>query len=199
MRFRRSATTEYGAVVYAGQASGVEIPVKLSVRHRGDEPGVTASGRHVFRRRARNGGMTGAPLVMLALGSAVIAALASTAGAQDRGDMTVSLIQLIADSRSFDGKRVVVTGYVMLELDNAAVYLHETDAAYGISRNALWLDISLDGESQRAQFHRRYVLIEGIFSARRRGHLDAFSGSIERIGRFELVEPRPGPVVPAPH
>jgi len=171
----------------------------LTVRHRGDEPGVTAYGRHVFRRRARKGGMTGAPLVMLAVGSAVIAALASAPGAQDRRDMTVSLIQLIADSRSFDGKRVVVTGYVTLEVDNTAVYLHETDAAYGMSRNALWLDVSLDGESHRARFHRRYVLIEGTFSARRRGHLDAFSGSIENIGRFELIEPRPGPLVPAPH
>jgi len=143
--------------------------------------------------------MTGGPFVILAVAGAVIAALSSAPDAQDRRDMTVSLIQLIADSRSFDGKRVVVTGYVTLEADNTAVYLHETDAAYGIVRNGLWLDVPVGGESHRARFHRRYVLIEGTFSARRRGHLDAFSGSIENIGRFELVEPRPGPLMPAPH
>jgi len=143
--------------------------------------------------------MTGTPLVMLAVAGALIAALAFAPAAQDRHDMTVSLIQLIADSRSFDGRRVVVTGYVMLEVDNTAVYLQETDAAYGIFRNALWLDVGLGDESHRARFHRRYVLIEGTFSARRRGHLDAFGGSIGSIGRFELVEPRPGPLMPAPH
>lgn len=143
--------------------------------------------------------MSGGPFVMLAVAGAVIAALSSAPDAQDRREMTVSLIQLIADSRSFDGKRVVVTGYVTLEADNTAVYLHEADAAYGIVRNALWLDVPVGGESHRARFHRRYVLIEGTFSARRRGHLDAFSGSIENIVRFELVEPRPGPLMPAPH
>ena len=143
--------------------------------------------------------MIGLPVVMLALGCAVIAGLAFPLGAGEPRNMAVSLIQLIAGPGSFDGKRVVVTGYVMLETENTAVYLHESDAAYGIFRNALWLDVSLGAESHRAQFHRRYVLIEGSFSARRRGHLDAFSGSLEDIGRFELVEARPGPLVPAPH
>ena len=113
--------------------------------------------------------------------------------------MTVSLVQLIAGPQNFDGKRVAVTGFVMLEAENTAVYLHESDAAYGIFRNALWLGVPLGGESHRVRFHRRYVVIEGIFNARRRGHGDAFSGSLEDISRFELVEPRPGPLVPAPH
>ena len=111
----------------------------------------------------------------------------------------VSLIQLIANPASFDGTRVALTGYVVLEFEHTAVYLHESDATYGISRNGIWLDVPLGSDSHRARFHRQYVLIEGTFRAQRRGHRDAFSGSLENIGRFDVVEPRPGPLVPAPH
>jgi hypothetical protein len=140
--------------------------------------------------------MISVSVVMLAAG--VIAVMASAQGFEGPRD-TVSLIQLIAGPASFDSKQVVVTGYIMLEAENTAVYLHESDAAYGIFRNAVWLEVPLGGESHRVQFHRRYVRVEGTFSARRRGHLDAFSGSLQNVSRFDLVEPRPGPLVPAPH
>ena len=142
--------------------------------------------------------MIGVSVVTLAAGCVAIVAMASAQGSERPRD-TVSLIQLIAGPASFDSKRVVVTGYVMLEAQNTAIYLHESDAVYAISRNAVWLDVPLGDESHRVQFHRRYVRVEGTFSARRRGHLDAFSGSLQDISRFDLVEPRPGPLVPAPH
>ena len=106
--------------------------------------------------------------------------------------LMVSLIQLIANPASFDGTRVALTGYVVLEFEHTAV-------TYGIARNGIWLDVPVGSDSHRARFHRQYVLIEGTFRAQRRGHRDAFSGSLENIGRFDLVEPRPGPLVPAPH
>ena len=143
--------------------------------------------------------MSGEPLVIFAVGLVVFFALATSPGATNARHEAVSLIQLIANPGSFDGKRVVLTGYVVLESDNTAVYLHEDDAKFGIVRNGLWLDVRIGGDSHRAQFHRRYVLIEGTFNARRHGHRDRFSGTIEDVSRFEVVEPRPGPLTPAPH
>jgi hypothetical protein len=143
--------------------------------------------------------MIGEPSVIFGVGLLLFFALASSSRAEDLRDDSVSLIQLIANPASFDGKRVRLTGYVMLEADNRAVYLHESDAKYGIARNALWLDVPLGGESHRVQLHGRYALIEGTFNARRRGHRELFSGTIEDVGRFEVVEPRPGPLTPAPH
>jgi hypothetical protein len=137
--------------------------------------------------------------VLLAVGSVVVVALSTSHRAEEPRDMAVSLIQLIANPAAFDGKRVLLTGYVVLEAENTAVYLHESDARYGITRNGLWLEVPLGGESHRARFHQRYVLIEGTFNARRRGHRELFSGTLEHIGRLEVVEPRPGPVTPAPH
>jgi hypothetical protein len=143
--------------------------------------------------------MIAGPVLMLAVALVAMIALSATSRADVPREPTVSLIQLIANPASFDGKRVRLTGYVMLELENTAVYLHESDARYGITRNAVWLDVPLAGESGRLQFHQRYVFIEGIFSAERRGHRGLFGGALENIGRFEVVEPRPGPLVPAPH
>jgi hypothetical protein len=142
--------------------------------------------------------MIGAVLIVSAA-FGVALALSTSSHAEEPRDRAVSLIQLIASPASFDGKRVVVMGYAVLEAEQTAVYLHETDATYGITPNAVWLEALLGGESRRAQLHAQYVLIEGTFNARRRGHLGRFSGTLENIGRFELVEPRPGPLRPAPH
>src|SRR4051794_13324989 len=75
--------------------------------------------------------MIGLPVLLGALGVVVLLALSTSARAGEPGDMAVSLIQLIANPTSFDGKRVAVTGYVLLEAENTAVYLHESDATYG--------------------------------------------------------------------
>jgi hypothetical protein len=140
--------------------------------------------------------MIGVPLLILAVGFGVVLALSTSPHADEPRETAVSLIQLIANPASFDGKRVVLTGYVVLEVDNTAVYLHESDATYAIARNGLWLDMPLGGESHRARFHQQYVVIEGTFNGRHRG---IFSGTLENIGRFEVIDPRPGPVKPAPH
>jgi hypothetical protein len=153
--------------------------------------------RLVLRRR--NTSHVVGPALILAVGFVVIVALSASSEAQAPRETNVSLVQLIANPASFEGKRVRLIGYVVLESEHTAVYLHENDARHGITRNALWLDVPLGGESHRVQFNQRYVLIEGVFSAARRGHRELFSGAVEQVGRFEVVEPRPGPLVPAPH
>jgi len=57
--------------------------------------------------------------------------------------------------------------------------LSEADAKHGITRNSVWLDVSDAIYAKRAQFHGRYVIVEGTFNARRRGHLGMSSGEIE--------------------
>jgi len=139
------------------------------------------------------------PLAIGAVALVMVVALGTSPGAEDPRDTTVSLIQLIAAPATFDGKRISLVGYVVLDADHNAVYLSESDARYGIARNALWLDAPALGESARLRFHLQYVFIEGRFNARRRGYRELFGGTIEQIGRFEPVEPRPGPLMPAPH
>lgn len=100
--------------------------------------------------------------------------------------MLVSLILLIANPTAFDQKRVLVKGYVVLEFESQHMYLSEADAKHLITRNSVWLDVSEAVYAKRTEFNRRYVLVEGTFNARRRGHLGLSSGEIGNIGRFEL-------------
>ena len=81
--------------------------------------------------------MIGAPLLIVGVGFVVVIALSTSPRAEEPRDTPVSLIQLIANPASFEGKRVVLTGYVVIEAHNTAVYLHESDATYAIARNGL--------------------------------------------------------------
>ena len=114
----------------------------------------------------------------------VMTCAAATAGQQS---VLVSLIQLIANASAFDQQRVMLYGYAMLEYEHKAIYLSEGDAKHGTTRNALWLDVPMESAiyANRANSHGRYVLVEGTFNARRRGHGNVFSGTIENITRFE--------------
>jgi hypothetical protein len=108
--------------------------------------------------------------------------------AQDPREMLVSLVQLIANPTVFDGKRVILKGYVVLEFESQHMYLSEADATHGITRNSVWLDVSHVIYAKRAQFHGHYIFVEGTFSARRRGHLGMASGEIGNISRFDVAD-----------
>jgi hypothetical protein len=109
----------------------------------------------------------------------------SVAHADDPLEIAVSLIQLIANPTAFDGKRVLVKGYITLEFENQAIWLSELDAKHIITRNSLWLDVDDPVYANRARFHNRYGLVVGTFTARRHGHLSLFGGAIEKISRLE--------------
>jgi hypothetical protein len=74
---------------------------------------------------------------------------------------------------------------VVLEFESQHLYLGEADAKNYVTRNSVWLDVGDALYAKRAEFNRRYVLVEGTFNARRRGHLGLSSGEIRNIGRFE--------------
>lgn len=51
----------------------------------------------------------------------------------------VSLIQLIAQPEKFEGKRVRFIGFLRIEFEGNAIYLHREDFDHGITKNGLWL------------------------------------------------------------
>jgi hypothetical protein len=109
----------------------------------------------------------------------------SLVNAEDPLEIAVSLIQLTANPTAFDGKGVLVQGYVTLEFENQAIWLSELDAKHVITRNSLWLDVDNPVYANRAKIHNRYGLVVGTFNARRRGHLGLFAGAIENITRLD--------------
>ena len=91
----------------------------------------------------------------------------------------VSIVRLLADPERFDGKPVAIVGFVHLEFEGDAIYLHNEDFIHRVMKNALWVSFA-DGYKP-ADCQDRYVEMEGIFSARDTGHMALFSGAVEGI------------------
>jgi hypothetical protein len=95
----------------------------------------------------------------------------------------VSLVQLIANPKTYDGIQVRVIGFLRIQFEGNAFYLHQDDFKDGIAKNGLWVDVSDQMLGSRAQLDRKYVLIEGTFDTKMTGHMGLWSGSIQRITR----------------
>ena len=55
-------------------------------------------------------------------------------GGPDSGVEDVSMIQLIANPQVYDNKRVRITGFLHLEFEGDAIYLHREDFSYALKR-----------------------------------------------------------------
>lgn len=100
--------------------------------------------------------------------------------------LAVSVVRLIADPTAYQGKYVRVIGFVSIEFERTAVYLHQEDYKVSISKNALWLAIDRSDLQRYTEGNQKYVLIEGTFDANYAGHRGAFSGTIKGIRRFQV-------------
>lgn len=108
--------------------------------------------------------------------------------------LNVSLVQLLATPERYNGKQVLVTGYLHLQFEDTALYFSKEDAQYG--SNALWVgfanDVKLEtvgNPSQRkrlklSSFDSRHVMVQGVFDSSMKGHLGGFPGGITNISRI---------------
>ena len=100
--------------------------------------------------------------------------------------LDVSLVRLIANPKDYDGKIVRVIGFVRLEFEGNAIYLHQDDYKHGIRKNGLWIDATDDMRKRTADFDQKHVLLEGTFNVKDTGHLGLWSGSIQKIARCQV-------------
>src|SRR5438876_10449172 len=104
----------------------------------------------------------------------------------------VSLVQLIANPKDHDGQIVRVIGFVRLEFEGNAIYLHQDDYKHGITKNGLWIDVTDDMRKRQADIDQKYVLLEGTFNARDRGHMGLWTGSVQKITRCQVWREKDG-------
>lgn len=97
----------------------------------------------------------------------------------------VSMIQLIANPQQYDGKPIRVIAFLNLEFEGNALYLHREDFDRSIVSNAVWISLEDDQVRTSRKLSGGYVLVEGIFSAKDRGHFGMFSGSIQQVTRIQ--------------
>ena len=124
----------------------------------------------------------GAVLLTLAFIASSAGGLAMNGSTNAQQPTSASLVQLIANPTAYDGKFVRVIGFASVKFEGTAVYLHQDDYKYHITKNGLWL--AIDSEQQQ-KFDQRYVLIEGTFDAESFGHRGLYSGAIRDIKRLQ--------------
>ena len=105
----------------------------------------------------------------------------------DPGAQRVSIIQLIANPTAFDGKKVRLVGFLSLEFEGSALYLHKEDYDHGITENALSIHVPHDmTREQRDTVNTQYVICEGTFHAKGHGHMGMFSGELANVTRVQV-------------
>lgn len=91
-------------------------------------------------------------------------------------EQSISLIQLIANPEAFDGKRVVVGGFLVLRDEyEHSLFVDESAHQAGLTANSVAADFdesSAEIQARVRQLNRRYVVVTGRFKA----GATAFSG-----------------------
>jgi hypothetical protein len=101
-----------------------------------------------------------------------------------------SLYELITRPAAFHGKRVRVIGFAHFEFEGNGLYAHRVDWEQSLFQNGVWLEpprVDLDS------LNDRYLLVEGRFDAKDRGHMGLWSGSIDSVTRYYIWELSPAP------
>ena len=60
--------------------------------------------------------------------------------------LDVSMIQLLGTPEKFDSKFIRVYGFLRLEFEGKALYLHKEDYSQGLTKNSVWVDVPENGE-----------------------------------------------------
>ena len=98
----------------------------------------------------------------------------------------VSMIALIANPNKFNGQKIRLIGYLYLNFEVQAFFLSKNDYENSIMKNALWLSFERKKLAEYKKGNNKYVLIEGVFNSKEKGHFGMYSGTIESINRLQV-------------
>jgi hypothetical protein len=112
-----------------------------------------------------------------------VALISLTACTRNPMQEDVSLLRLISTPERFDGKPVRVIGYVRIEFEGNAIYLHQEDYEHFIPTNGLRLDdpACFQGAKHDERFTSGYAYVVGTFKSNRPSELNIWSGTISNI------------------
>jgi hypothetical protein len=97
----------------------------------------------------------------------------------------VSMVALLASPQKYDGKLIRVIGVLGIQFESNALYLHEEDYEYGITKNSFFVRFTEEQEKQFRALDKKHVIVEGMFSANGPEAREMTSGAIFDIYRLE--------------
>jgi hypothetical protein len=97
----------------------------------------------------------------------------------------VSIVQLLATPRKYDGKQVVVFGFLRIQQEGNRLYLGKADFDNVLLANSIWVEVSDDMVNRRLELDKKYVRVEGVFRIHRFGFNPRDAGGITEITTCE--------------
>jgi hypothetical protein len=97
----------------------------------------------------------------------------------------VSMVALLASPQKYDGKLIRVIGVLGIQFESNALYLHEEDYEYGITKNSFFVRLTEEQEKKFRALDKKHVIVEGMFSANGPEAREMTSGAIFNIYRLE--------------
>jgi 6-phosphogluconolactonase len=98
----------------------------------------------------------------------------------------VPLLRLLVHPKRYHGKYIQVIGYLHLQFEGNGLWLHKEDFDHAIMENTVWVDVTPRMEKNLKEIQDKYVIMRGVFDAKRHGHLGVFSGTLTKIDRCEV-------------
>lgn len=131
-------------------------------------------------------------VIVVLVGSALVAGICLAFGTVNRKVTTVSLIQLIANPDKYHGKPVRVIGVARIEFEGNGIWFTKEHYKHRVYKNSLWIEPDYKAlgatPKQLKEFNGKYVLMEGIFNKDDKGHMGMNSGALEKVTRYDLWE-----------
>ena len=93
----------------------------------------------------------------------------------------VSIVQLVATPERFDGKLLVVTGFLSLGTEADELYISSSDEANGILENGISIVRTQEIQQKRAELNQKYVRVAGRFKLNNRLKARFTSGGFAEV------------------
>lgn len=101
--------------------------------------------------------------------------------AAEEGPQLIPLIAAIANSEKYNGRQVVLDGYLSFRQEDVAIYLGEEAYRNSLSTSAIWLNLSQDELKELQKHEHEYVRISGLFDTSDKGNRSLYPASLRAV------------------
>jgi len=96
------------------------------------------------------------------------------------------MVALVANPQRYEGKIIRTVGFLCVEFEGNALYVHDADYRHGLSKNSMALRLSDSQSKQFKSLSLRYVIIEATVYANGLESTAEWAGALGNITRLEV-------------
>jgi hypothetical protein len=146
--------------------------------------GFTGGGAYGMRRKKSLAGFVTVSIAVV-LSIAAVGQNRTPAQARKAQPNFVSMVALLASPQKYDGTLIRVVGVLGIEPESNALYLHQEDYEFGLTKNSFSLRLTEEQENKFHVLDKKHVIVEGMFFANGLEARGMTAGAIFGIYRLE--------------